>query len=137
MTAGCSIELKEEIAMGTMTIPGEPAKRFKIYRADLQGNPVGDALGEYDSEPEVLGYKRRVDSHYVILENRKRVTTAELKSRVWKCPICAQTVIAGPGSQPILPSGYFDTCKLKDRMIGIECVARGDLEAAKRLLGEA
>lgn len=109
----------------------------KIYRADHQGNPVGDALGEYDSEPEVLGYKRRVDSHYVILENRKRVTTAELKSRVWKCPTCAQTVIARPSSQPILPSGYFDTCKLKDRMIGIECVARGDLEAAKRLLGEA
>jgi hypothetical protein len=125
------------VAMSNMTVEGEPSKRFRIYRADPQGNSVDEVLGEYDSEMEVLAHKRRPDWHYAIYENRKPVTRNELETRVWKCPICAQTVIARPGSQPILPSGYFDNCKLKDRMVGIECIARRDLEAAKRLLGEA
>jgi hypothetical protein len=132
-----SIRAREGFAMSNMTIPGEPAKRFKIYRADLQNNPVGEALGGYDTEAEVLAHKQRRDWRYVIHEQRKSVTAAELKTRIWKCPICAQTVIARPSSQPILPSGYFDNCKLKDHMVGIECVARGDLATAKRLLGEA
>jgi hypothetical protein len=122
-------------AMSNMKIEGEPGKRFRIYRADLQGNSVGEALAEYDSETEVLAHKRRADWHYVIHESRKPVTTAELKSRIWTCPICAQTVIKRPDSLPILPSGFFENCKLRDHTIGDECIARRDLEAAKRLLG--
>jgi hypothetical protein len=120
-----------------MKSEGEPSKRFHIYRADQQGGQVGEALAEYDSETEVLAHWRRADWHYLIYESRKRVTTAELKSRVWKCPICAQTVITRPGSQPILPSGYFDNCKLKHHLVGVECIVRRDPEGAKRLLGEA
>ena len=123
--------------MSNMKIEGELLKRFRIFRADQQGYSIGDVLGEYDGEAEALAHPRRQDWHYVILENRKPVTRAELKARIWTCPICEQTVIARPGSQPTLPPGYFDNCKLKDHMIGVECIARRDLEAAKRPLGHS
>lgn len=119
--------------MSSMKIEGEPVKRFRIYRADLQGNSVGEPLAEYDSETEVLAYKRRRDWHYMIRENRKPITTAELTTRAWKCPICEQTVIKRPDTAPILPSGYFENCKLRDHMVGDECIARRDPETAKRL----
>jgi hypothetical protein len=112
--------------MSDMKAEGEPAKRFRVFRADQQGNSVGDVLGEYDTETEALAYPRRADWHYVIRENRKPVTPAELKARIWTCPICAQTVIARPGSQPILPSGYLDNCKLKDHMVGVDADRTGN-----------
>ncbi|MGV7219231.1 hypothetical protein [Bradyrhizobium sp. UFLA05-112] len=120
----------------SMRIEGEPARRFKIFRADLHGNANGDALAAYDSETEVLAHKRRQDWHYVIYEQRIRVTVAELKARIWECPICTQMVIARTGSRPILPSGFYDNCKLKDHMLGDECIARRDPATARRLLEE-
>jgi hypothetical protein len=98
-----------------MMIEGEPVKRFKIYWADAQNNSVGKALVEYDTEPEVLAHKRRADWHYVIYEQRKPVTRAKLSARIWKCPLCEQTVITRPGSQPILPSGYFRQLQAQER----------------------
>jgi hypothetical protein len=81
---------------------GEEAPRFRIYQTDPNGNPVGQALGEYDSETELLAYRRRADQGYVIYEQRQPGSDSELWSRIWTCPICAQQVITRRGYQPSL-----------------------------------
>jgi hypothetical protein len=83
----------------------------------------------------VLAHRRRLDWYYVVQEGRKPVAERDLAQRVWTCEICGQKVIKRPDSAlPILPPGYFEDCKLRDRMIGDECLARRDLEAARRLM---
>jgi hypothetical protein len=119
-----------------ITVEGDCCKRFRISRADLQGNATGEVVAEYDGETEVLAHRWRQDWHYVIYENRQRVTRDELRSRVWTCPICAQSVIQRPQSGPILPLGYFEDCKLRNHFIGNECIARRDPAAARRLLDQ-
>ncbi len=49
----------------------------------------------------------------------------------WDCPICWQRVEIGNGK---LPPGYFETCKLRDHMIGDECIAYRDPQRAQQLL---
>jgi hypothetical protein len=56
--------------------------------------------------------------------------------RVWTCELCGQSVIKRLGSAPILPSGFLENCKLRDHMIGNECIARRDLKAARKLIKE-
>jgi hypothetical protein len=128
--------LNEDFAMNGTTVDGEPVKRFRIFRADAQGNTIGDVVVEYDSETEVLAYQWRLDCHYVIYENRRRVTKDQLRNRVWTCPICGQYVIQRPNIGPITPPGYIENCKLRDHLIGNECIARCDLAGAKRLLDQ-
>ena len=122
--------------MGDMLIPGEPSKRFKIFRSNSNRREVfGEALGGYDTEIEVLAHPRRLDWHYIVCEGRKPVSERDLAQRIWACELCGQKVIMRPGSAlPILPPGYFDNCKLRDHMIGNECIARRDPETGRRLL---
>jgi hypothetical protein len=129
--------LNEDFAMNGMTVDGDSVKRFRVFRADAQGNTIGDIVVGYDSETEVLAHHWRVDWHYVIYENRRRVTRDQLKSRVWTCPICGQHVIQRPNSGPVMPPDYIENCKLRDHLIGNECIARGDLAGAKRLLDQS
>jgi hypothetical protein len=123
--------------MSDMLIPGETSKRFKVYRSNKSRHDVfGEALGEYDTEIQVLAHLRRRDWHYVVYERRKPVSEPELAERIWTCEFCEQKVIMRPGSAlPILPPGHFDNCKLRDHMVGNECIARRDPETATRLLG--
>lgn len=51
----------------------------------------------------------------------------------WRCSLCGVTV-DWKDNIPILPAGYFDTCKLKDHLIGNECVAYRDIHRARKLL---
>jgi hypothetical protein len=52
-------------------------------------------------------------------------------SNIWDCPFCGQTIEVGTGR---LPPNYFETCKLRDHLVGNECIAYRDPEAARRLL---
>jgi hypothetical protein len=113
-----------------MEIEGKPARRFRIFQANSLGDPVGDFIAEYDNEVQVLAHERRADWHYLIYER------AELKVRIWTCPICKQIVVRREASNPVLPADYRETCKLADYMIGTECVAFRDLKTARRLLAD-
>jgi hypothetical protein len=125
------------VAMSEMKIEGKANKRFRIFRSDKDGrNSHGEALAEYDTEVEVIAYPRRLDWHYTIRENGKYVTQEELERRIWTCELCGQSVIKRPNSRPILPSGYFENCKLRDHLVGDECIARRDLARARTLLKE-
>ena len=119
-----------------MEIEGKPARRFRIFQANSLGDPVGDFIAEYDNEVQVLAHERRADWHYLIYERNKPVTRAELKVRIWTCPICKQIVVRREAANPILPADYRETCKLADYMIGTECVAFRDLKTARRLLAD-
>ena len=56
--------------------------------------------------------------------------------RSWTCEICGQSLFRPAGStKTILPPGYFQNCKLRDHMIGDECIAYRDLPKAKSLVG--
>jgi hypothetical protein len=51
-------------------VEGERSQRFKIFRADLAGNSVGEPLAEFDTVEEVLNYRRRADYRYVVYDRR-------------------------------------------------------------------
>ena len=54
--------------------------------------------------------------------------------RSWTCEVCGQSLFRPAGSaKVILPPGYFQNCKLRDHMIGDECIAYRDLPKAKSL----
>ena len=55
-------------------------------------------------------------------------------NRTWKCEFCGQSVGVVAGKFAQLPEGYFDNCKLREHMIGNECIAFRDADAAKLLL---
>jgi hypothetical protein len=126
-----------EVGMSDMESEGEPVKRFQIYRSDEDGDTTyGERIAEYDSEVEVLAFRRRADWHYIVYETLKPVRLEELQKRVWTCELCGQSVINRLGSAPILPSGFLENCKLRDHMIGDECIARRDLKAGRKLIKE-
>ncbi len=54
-------------------------------------------------------------------------------ANVWDCPLCGQSVEIGSGK---LPPNYFETCRLRDHMIGTECIAYRDLDRAQAILKE-
>jgi hypothetical protein len=49
-------------------------------------------------------------------------------ANIWDCPLFE----IGGG----LPPDYFETCRLRDQMVGDECIAYRDPERARRLLLE-
>ena len=53
---------------------------------------------------------------------------------IWKCELCGQSVEVVAGKFVELPQGYFENCKLREHMIGDECIAFRDADAAKRIL---
>ena len=50
---------------------------------------------------------------------------------VWECRFCGQRIEVGAHKRP---PGYFETCKLRDHMIGDECIAFRDPDKARELL---
>jgi hypothetical protein len=52
-------------------------------------------------------------------------------ANIWDCPLCGQVVEIGSR-----PPNYFETCRLRDRMIGDECLAYRDLRGAEKILKE-
>jgi hypothetical protein len=123
--------------MSDMESEKEPVKRFQIHRSDEDGDTTyGERAAECDLEVEVLAFRRRADWFYIIYENLGPVRLEELRKRVWTCELCGQRVIQRPGSPAMLPTGFFENCKLRDHMIGDECMARGDLRAASKLIKE-
>jgi hypothetical protein len=52
-------------------------------------------------------------------------------SKIWKCPYCGQSIEVDTRKRP---PGYFETCKLRDRMIGDECIAYRDPKLAEALI---
>ena len=52
------------------------------------------------------------------------------------CEICGQSVVYGPEGPIEFPANYFETCFLRDHMVGNECFAFRDLGGAKRLLAD-
>lgn len=51
-------------------------------------------------------------------------------ANIWDCPLCGGVVDAGGGRLPRLPA----SCRLKNHSIGEECIARRDIEQARRIL---
>ena len=49
------------------------------------------------------------------------------------CPLCGQSIEIGTGRRP---PNYFETCRLRDHMIGDECIAYRDPVGALALLNE-
>ena len=50
---------------------------------------------------------------------------------VWDCPFCGQSIEVGTHKRP---SDYFETCRLRDHMIGDECIAYRQPDKALELL---
>jgi hypothetical protein len=121
----------------SIEIEGNPIKRFRIYKCDSKGNPC-ELVAEYDSIAEVKGHRwrpDRIDKIQVIEQGSRKFLTAPefaiwMKQHFWTCEFCGQTIELGQQ----LPQGYFDTCKLRDHLIGDECIARLDPDGARRLL---
>lgn len=60
----------------TMKIEGEATKRLKLYRADIDGNPL-EIIAEFDSAAEVLEFRRRADWRYLVAIQRRFLTWDE------------------------------------------------------------
>jgi hypothetical protein len=55
---------------------------------------------------------------------------------IWKCELCGQSVKVVAGKFVELPQGYFENCKLREHMIGDECIAFRDADGARRILAQ-
>jgi hypothetical protein len=133
---------------GGMLIEGEPAKRFRVYWCDINDEPY-ECDGEYDTIAGVLAHRWRLDRRYKICVGRKYLTRAEFgqlakeeearmgnTAPVWKCEFCGQSVaLKAEGGLAQLPPGFFENCKLRDHLIGSECVAFRDPATARSLIG--
>lgn len=51
--------------------------------------------------------------------------------QVWDCPLCGQVVEIGSEK---LPPDYFESCRLREQLVGDECLAYRDLERARQIL---
>jgi hypothetical protein len=49
---------------------------------------------------------------------------------IWDCPLCGQAIEIGTGKRP---PGYFETCLLREHMVGDECLAYRQPEKALEL----
>jgi hypothetical protein len=67
------------MAEDSFFIDGETAKRFRIYRADIDHQPL-DCIAEYEIPEEVHAHKRRLDWKYVVFERRKAMTYSEFSA---------------------------------------------------------
>jgi len=62
-------------------VEGPPAKRFRIYRLDIDDN-LYECVAAFDTIDEVRAFRRRPDWRYTVLVNRKRHTQAEFEAWV-------------------------------------------------------
>lgn len=53
-------------------------------------------------------------------------------TNIWDCPLCGALVDTSDGKLPRLPA----SCRLKRHSIGPECIARRDVQQARRILLE-
>jgi hypothetical protein len=53
-------------------------------------------------------------------------------TQIWDCPLCGAVVDTSGGKPGRLP----DSCRLRRHSIGEECLARRDLETARKILNE-
>ena len=61
-------------------------------------------------------------------------TEAKRERTMWECEFCSQTVLLDVDGTPWFPAGFVENCRLKDSMVGYECIAFRDRESAARLL---
>jgi hypothetical protein len=52
-------------------------------------------------------------------------------ANIWDCPLCGQSIEVGTRKRP---PGYFETCRLREYMVGEECIAYRDPQRAQKLL---
>lgn len=64
------------------------------------------------------------------------MATAEMRRErtMWECEFCTQTVLLDVDGTPWFPPGFVENCRLRDHIIGYECIAFRDRERAERLL---
>ncbi len=62
-----------------MEIEGEPAKRFKVFRTDIDDKPY-ECLAEYDTIDEVRAHRWRLDQRYRIWVGGQFMTRAEFEA---------------------------------------------------------
>ena len=51
--------------------------------------------------------------------------------QIWTCEICGQQVEMNSKQRP---EGFFENCKLREHMVGDECISRFQLGEAKKFL---
>jgi hypothetical protein len=56
--------------------------------------------------------------------------------QTWTCAICGQSIIHGPQGIIEIPDDYYEVCKLRENMIGDECIAFADMPQALRLMAD-
>jgi hypothetical protein len=61
------------------------------------------------------------------------LSEATIVANIWDCPLCGQRIEVGTRKRP---PDYFETCRLRDHMVGDECIAFRDPEAALKILKE-
>ena len=125
--------------MAGMKIEGEPVKRYRVFRLDINDEPF-ECDGEYETLAELRTHRRRLDRRYKICVGRKFMTDHEFedwkKQNIWECEICGQEILLNPRG-PQLPANFSENCKLREHMIGNECIAFRDLPRAKELAGRS
>jgi hypothetical protein len=52
-------------------------------------------------------------------------------ANIWDCPLCGQSIEVGTRRRP---QGYFETCRLREHMVGDECIAYRQPDKALGLL---
>jgi hypothetical protein len=57
-------------------IEGEPTKRFRVWRTDINNEPH-ECEAEYDTVEEVKAHPRRLDHSYLIEVGRKFMTPSK------------------------------------------------------------
>jgi hypothetical protein len=120
-------------------IEGGPSKRFRLYRVDINNEPH-ECIGQYDTVGEVWAEKRRVDWRYKVKVEGQSLTLAEFsqwaKEHFWECGICGQTLEIQDGDDLKRLEGYVENCKLREHMVGDECIARRQRELARKLISK-
>lgn len=59
-----------------MKVEGIPAKRFRVFRTDINDDPF-ECEAEYDTVTEVRSHHYRLDRRYKVSVDRKFMTRAE------------------------------------------------------------
>lgn len=58
-------------------------------------------------------------------------------SNIWKCEFCGQCIEIADNGAKRLPEGYFDKCKLREDMVGDECIAFRQPDMARTIVMDA
>jgi hypothetical protein len=118
-----------------MKVEAEPSKRFHLYHAN---DEPYECIGQYETVGEVWAQKRRVDWRYIVKVGAESFTLAEfsrwVKQHFWECHVCGQMLEIQNRRSTKLTDGYVENCKLRDHIIGDECIARRQPELATELM---